>query len=128
MSLELKELNEGRILEVLVTGKLEKADYELMVPEVERLIRQYGKLRVLLELRDFHGWTAGGLWEDLKFDVKHFRDIERLAILGEKKWQEGMATFCKPFTTAEIRFFPPEEAEEARRWIQADVENPGAAI
>ena len=33
-----------------------------------------------------HGWDAGALWEDIKFDIKHFADIERLAMVGEKKW------------------------------------------
>jgi hypothetical protein len=43
------------------------------------------------------------LWEDIKFSVKHFADIERLAMVGDKKWQRGMAAFCKPFTKATIR-------------------------
>jgi hypothetical protein len=57
------------------------------------------------------------LWEDIKFDVKHFRDIERLALVGEKKWEEGMATFCKPFTTAEVRYFDRAQVDDAREWI-----------
>ena len=37
----------------------------------------------------FQGWDAGAAWEDLKFDLKHFGDIERLAMVGDKKWQHG---------------------------------------
>ena len=69
-------------------------------------------------MRDFHGWTAGALWEDIKFDVRHFRDIERLALVGEKKWEKGMAVFCKPFTTAKVRYFERAKADEARAWLQ----------
>jgi hypothetical protein len=117
MPVELKELSGGRTLEVRATGKLAASDYVELVPAFERLKKQHGKLRLLFELHDFHGWTAGGLWEDLKFEEKHFSDIERLAIIGETKWQEGMAKFCKPFTTAHVRFFKPDQAETAREWL-----------
>ena len=49
--------------------------------------------------------------------MRHFADIERLAMVGEKKWQKGMATFCKPFTTATIRYFDHADAVEARKWL-----------
>jgi len=48
--------------------------------------------------------------KDIKFDIKHFADIERLAMVGDKKWQHGMATFCKPFTKATIRYFDHADA------------------
>ncbi len=117
MSVELHEENEGRILRVQVSGKLHKEDYGTFLPEVERLIRQHGKIRILLQLRDFHGWTAGALWEDIRFDLKHFNHIERLAIVGENKWQHGMAVFCRPFTTATIRYFDHHQLEAAQGWI-----------
>src|SRR5664280_1425871 len=105
MPIKLNEENGGKILAVHVSGKLVKADYEHFVPEFERLVRQHGKLRVLFDMTGFHGWTAGALWEDTKFAMHHFSDIERLAVVGEKKWQHGMATFCKPFTKATIQYF-----------------------
>jgi hypothetical protein len=113
----------GRLLRVRVTGKLTKADYAIFVPMVERLMRLHGKIRILLELNDFHGWTAGALWEDVKFDAKHFNDIERLAIVGEKRWEHGIALFCRPFTTAKIRYFDQSELLDADAWIRAGLSN-----
>ena len=109
----------GNVLEVAVTGKLTKDAYQQLVPAVDKQIQDHGKLRILFVMRDFHGWTAGALWEDTKFDLKHWRDIERLAIVGETKWEQGMATFCKPFTTAEVRYFDHAQSEAARQWISA---------
>lgn len=116
MSIELREENEGKLLEVLVTGKLTAADYEHFTPEVERLIQQYGKINILFEMSEFHGWEAGAAWEDTKFGFRHFSDIGRLAVVGEKKWQEWMVTVCRPFTKAEIRYFDHAAAAEARTW------------
>jgi len=110
----------GKLLEVSVTGKLTKEFYEDFVPTVEQQIAEYGKIRVLFAMRDFHGWTAGALWEDIKLDLKHWRHIERLAIVGEKKWQHGMAVFCKPFTMAKVRYFDQTEIAGARVWLEED--------
>jgi TusA-related sulfurtransferase len=120
MTAEIKELKGGKILEVRTTGKLAKQDYEHFVPITERLIGTHGKIRILFEMHDFHGWEAGALWEDIKFDVKHFRDIERLAIVGETKWEKGMAVFCRPFTTAKVRYFDTKDIDQARQWIEGD--------
>jgi hypothetical protein len=116
----LETISAGRVLEVRVVGKLTKEAYETFVPAVDAQIKQYGKLRILFVMQDFHGWTAGALWEDLKFDVTHWKDIERLAVVGDKKWEKGMAAFCKPFTKAEIRYFDLAQLEQAREWLQSE--------
>ncbi len=121
MPLEFNELAEGKILVVEATGKISKADYAEFVPETERLIKEFGKIRVLFEMHDFHGWEMAGVWEDTKFDLKHFRDIERLGIVGEKAWEHGMAVFCRPFTTAKLQYFDSSKAEDAMNWIEEGI-------
>ena len=116
-SVTLNETNGGKVLEVQLTGKLAKEDYQHFIPAVERLVKTHGKIRMLVEMHDFHGWTAGALWQDIKFDAKHFADIERLAIVGEAKWQHGMAVFCKPFTYAKVRYFERPAIDQARQWL-----------
>jgi len=119
MPVTLLEKQDGKVLQIKISGKLSKDDYHSFTPEVERLIGKHGKLRILAQTVDFDGWTAGALWEDIKFDAKHFNDIEKLAIVGDSKWEEGMAHFCKPFTTAEVRFFETEKLAEAETWVEA---------
>jgi hypothetical protein len=74
---------------------------------------------MLFDMTDFHGWEASAAWEDFKFGIKHFSDIERLAMVGEKQWQHGMATFFKPFTKAEVRYFDHADHAEAGKWLRA---------
>lgn len=117
MPIQLIEENGGKVLVAHVSGKLVKADYEHFVPEFERLIEQHGKLRLLFDMTDFHGWELSAAWEDFKFGIEHFADIDRLAMVGERQWQHGMAIFCKPFTKATVRYFEHADADEARRWL-----------
>jgi hypothetical protein len=118
MSVELSQLDGANILEIKISGKLVKEDYERFMPELDRLIDQFRKIRLLVEMRDFHGWSAGALWEDIKLDWKHYSDIERVALVGDKRWQKGMSIFCKPFTTARIRYFELSDLANAREWIE----------
>ena len=126
MALQVNELVGGKILEVLLTGKLHKEDYQHFVPQVERLIAQHGKIRILMEMRDFHGWDLAALWQDVKFDSANFKHIERIAMVGDKMWEHGMAIFCKPFTTAEVRYFDVKDRSAALQWVESGIASGGA--
>ena len=121
MTVELYEQNDGKIISLKINGQLHKEDYELLTPRVERFIEQYGKIRLMVEMADFHGWDTGALWEDIKFDVRNFSKIERIAFVGDKKWEKRMSIFCKPLTTGKIRYFDESEKEQAYTWIEEGV-------
>jgi len=72
---------------------------------------------MLIELLDFKGWSVGAMWEDTKFGLSHFNDIDRLAIVGDKQWEKTMATFIKPFTTAIVKYFDIGKLDAANAWI-----------
>lgn len=116
--LVLQETAGSNVLEVEVSGKLTRGDFERFIPEVEAFIRKHGKIRVLLVMRNFHVWNLGALWEEVKFDVRHFDDFERIAMVGENKWQQWMSRACEPFTSAQIRYFHADEVETARAWLR----------
>jgi hypothetical protein len=118
MAIKLNEETGSKLLIISVTGKLTREDYKSFVPKVEELIQKLGKIRVVFEMRDFHGWDTSALWEDIKFDIRHFSDIESLALVGDKKWEKGMSIFCKPFTKAQIKYFDLTEIYKAYEWIR----------
>jgi hypothetical protein len=118
MPIELREENGGKVLVVHASGTFVKADYPPFVAEFERRVQKPRKQHVLFDMTGLRGWDAGAAWEDMKFDFKHFADIDRLAIVGDKKWQHGMAIVLKPFTKAAIRYFDETESAEARKWLE----------
>ena len=116
--IDLAADSSSNVIRVTVSGKLTTEDYELFVPEVEQLIEDHGKICILFEMNDFHGWKVGAAWEDFKFGMKHFHDIEKIAMIGDKAWEHGMATFCRPFTKAKIKYFEKGQEEQARQWLE----------
>jgi hypothetical protein len=101
-----------------MSGKLHDEDYKKFVPVVEAAVAKQGKVRLLAQFEDFHGWDLHALWDDIKFATKHCADIERIALVGDRKWEEWMAKVCKPFTLAKIRYFDAAQADQARAWLQ----------
>lgn len=107
-----------RVVSLQVIGSLRQKDYDLFAAQLDSLIRQHGKLRVLVELVDFQGWTAGAAWKEVKLAIKHFDDIERVAIVGENRFERGMTGLAGAFTSAKVRYFDVERREEAESWIR----------
>jgi len=113
------EIVHAKILDINLHGKLTSQDYKSLIPGIERLIRDRGKLRILVTMHEFDGWDLGALWEEIKREWKHFADVERLAIVSEETWQRRMACFCKPFTAAKLRHFTFDRLEQAYTWLEA---------
>jgi hypothetical protein len=128
MSAKITEEAGGLVLHVYASGKMTRDDYKELLPRVEQDIMQHGKIRVLVDMHDFHGWEGRALWDDLKFDFKHFNDIERLAFVGENKWQSWLSKLCRLFTTAKIRYFTRDHAADAESWIVESSEMKKAVV
>ncbi|MFW5882308.1 MAG: STAS/SEC14 domain-containing protein [Planctomycetota bacterium] len=116
MTVAIQPLADGQTLMVHLSGKLRQDDYQAIRPQVERLLAERDAINVVVDTEGFTGWSPGALWEDIKLDVKHRNDLGRVAVIGERQWHQGMATFCRLFTQAEVRFFEPQEREDARAW------------
>ena len=100
-----------------LSGKLHDEDYKTFVPLVDAEIARDGKVNVLVQFHDFHGWDLHALWDDIKFSTTHCTKIKRIAIVGEKTWEKWMAAVCKPFAMAKIRYFDAKDAESAKKWL-----------
>lgn len=117
MSVAVRDLGGGAI-ELNVEGQLQAEDYEDFEPLVEEQVGRNGAINLLVRVGDFSGWSPAAMWEDLKFDVKHYNDVSRLAIVGKEHSDKWMATVSKPFTSAEVEFFPERSLQQARAWVQ----------
>lgn len=116
MPIEMKKEPAGWFF-VRVSGTLVKQDYNKFEPEFRQATGADNKLRLLVDMRTLEGWEPAALWEEIKFDVQHFKRMQRLAVLGSKHWQHVMTSFADIFTGAEIQYFEPNQEELARIWL-----------
>lgn len=118
--LEVMPESTGKILWLRAGDWLTDRDYrEVFIPRLEAVLREHGKVRVLFHLEpDFRGWTPGALWEDLKLDLKHRGDFEKVALVGASFWADAVMRLFAHFMPGEVRTFLREHLAEAWIWIQ----------
>jgi hypothetical protein len=111
----------GNTIGFLIQGRLTREDYTgLLVPELVAIIERHAKGRVLLQMKNFGGWTIGGAWEDF-INWPRFLSIERMAVVVDDSWDEWMTWLFRLFATIgiDMRFFREERLDEAWAWLRA---------
>jgi hypothetical protein len=116
--------NHGRLLALRVSGKLERLDYDRIVPVVEAAIAAHAPIRVLIEMDDFRGFSAAALLEELKFDVRNRKHFERIAVLGGGVLARWLTKVGRALFTADVRSFHPQHERTARAWIAEGIQPP----
>ena len=101
-----------------MTGKLTNADYKALAPEFEDGIKRYGKIRLLWLLEDFHGWEPRAAWDDYDYWRKYGKEIERVAIVGNKRWEEWMTKLAQLFMKGGVKYFDESQLDDAWAWVR----------
>ena len=110
------------ILAFRLSGKLSDADYQIFVPAVEQALAAVGKpISLLAKFDDFHGWDLHAAWDDLKFGVRHYSDLDRIALVGDTRREKRMARLARPFTKASVRYFDANTEEAAWLWLRTGI-------
>ncbi|MFN6943763.1 MAG: STAS/SEC14 domain-containing protein [Cytophagaceae bacterium] len=116
---DLLEKTHEKVLATKISGKLTEQDYKEMFPLVEETVEKYGKICLYVELENFEGWDSPkSFWDEFKISFKHYTDLEKVAIVGEKKWEEYATKASNFLNPATIRYFSEDQKEEAYNWIE----------
>ncbi|HMJ64243.1 MAG TPA: STAS/SEC14 domain-containing protein [Candidatus Binatia bacterium] len=117
MSASIVDATDG-ILTIKFTGKLTQPELAAVQKSADEFVQQHGKVRFLAVAENFQGWEKGGDWGDLSLQAEVDPHIEKMAIVGEKKWEELALVFtAQGFRGFPIEYFQPAELKEARAWL-----------
>ena len=109
----------GNLIKLRVSGQLTKQDYERIIPMLETHINLHGKLKLYCEVENMEMPTLPAIWEDLKFDFKHYNDFTHIAMVGEPEWMAALTKLVAPVIPAEVRVFTREEKDAALLWLNS---------
>lgn len=114
----VKRLDDTVFMALSISGKFTHEDYERFVPMVENILKDCKEpsISVLADIRKFEGWEIHAMWDDLKFSLKHFTKFNKIAVVGNKKWEEFIVKISNLWTPYEIVFF--EDYDEATEWVK----------
>jgi hypothetical protein len=117
MSAKIVDTTEG-VLTIKFTGKLRQPELAAVQRSAREFVEQHGKASVLAVVEDFVGWEKGGDWGDLSLQMDVDPHIEKMAIVGERRWEELALIFvAKGLRSFPIEYFQPAELDRARAWL-----------
>jgi SpoIIAA-like len=101
-----------------MSGTLKRSEFGAEQSALARQIDSGSKPRLLVILENFEGWERGGDWNDLDFMFSHGGKISKIAIVAEPRWETLALAFAGAgVRRAPVKFFPPNELEQARSWL-----------
>jgi len=90
LSIGIERVNNEFFLSLKAVGKLTHEDYEKINPMLESALEgvKDPQVKVFIDGSEFEGWELRAAWDDLKMGLKHGNNFDKIAIFGNKKWQE----------------------------------------
>ena len=118
LSIGIETVNSNIFLSLKATGKLTHEDYQTITPMLDAALNsvQDPKVKVLIDGTELEGWEARAAWDDLKLGLKHGSEFDKIAIYGNKNWQEISARIGSWFISGEVSYF--ENMDDALFWLQ----------
>ncbi len=118
MLMKLEQSSPG-ILGFVASGRLTDNDYKnFLIPAVKEAIDESGQIRLLFQLDGFRGWDIQAAWDDLIFGMEINNNVDKIAIVGDARWEEWVTRLVKAFTHGEARHFHLDSVDQAWSWVK----------
>jgi hypothetical protein len=112
-----------RVLAYSINGRIEKADIERVVADMDAKVPMAEKVRLYVEVNHPDGMTPEALFRDLQLGVprtQYLLRIERVAIVSDSNAIRAFAAAqSKIARWFETRIFEGHEKLDAATWVQA---------
>ena len=109
--------NLGDTLTFKISGKLSQAELADVQKTAAQILQREGTKHLLVIAENFQGWGKGD-WGDLSGQLVMDQFIDRMAIVGDKKWKDLALLFAgKGIRRVAIEYFSPAELTTAQAWL-----------
>lgn len=119
LELHTESLPDGILAEAHAHGTLDGADYDALVPELNKLLSENASVSFLLFMEEFHGWDIESMARELKWDAENRGRIRKVAVVGDQPWEKWAVTLSKFLLPGNVRYFTRPDEEAARRWVRS---------
>lgn len=119
LSIGIERVEDDFFISLKAIGKLTHADYEIITPMLDSALAtvKTPKVNVLVDGTELEGWELRAAWDDLKLGLKHHNEFHKIAIYGNKNWQEIAAKVGAWFISGEVKYF--DNIADATAWIKS---------
>jgi hypothetical protein len=118
MGTEIAEVADG-IVTVRISSCLSEPELADLQRRVAERLRALGQASILVLAETFEGWERGGEWNDFALQEQNDPYILKMAIVGDRQWEELALLFAaKGLRAFPIEFFAPDDLAGARAWLE----------
>ena len=110
--------SKGSLICIKVSGKLTDAEYKNFIPHVESVIKEFGTIKLYVDILDLDGWEWRVAWDDFAFGIKYWNNFSKLALVGERRWEKFSVLVVDKIHKADVRCFDRANSSVALAWIQ----------
>ncbi len=111
------EQHDAHLCVLRVSGELKKTELDAAESKFVE-IAAAGTIKLLVLLENFTGWERGEAWGDTDFFFKHRDDFEKIAVVGNPRWEAQVLAFTGAgLRKGPVKFFPETAKSEARAWL-----------
>jgi len=117
LSIGIERVDNSFYLSLKAIGKLTHQDYQVITAMIDAAVKEVteAKIKALFDVTEMEGWELRAAWDDFKLGLKHGSEFEKIAIYGNKHWQEIIANIGSWFISGEIEYF--EKHQQAVDWL-----------
>ena len=118
LSIGIERIDDRFFLSLKAVGKLTHEDYKIITPMIDSALEgvKDPKINAIIDGTELQGWEMRAAWDDFRLGLKHGSEFEKIAIVGNKKWQENTAKIGSWFVSGEVKYF--ESEVDALDWLQ----------
>ncbi len=112
------EQHPDRLLVLRVGGELKKVELDALQSAFVWKMAGAGMVKLLVLLKNFTGWERSEAWGETDFFFSHRNDIEKIAVVGNPRWDAQVLAFASPgLREGPMKLFPETSESEARAWL-----------
>ena len=117
LSIGIERVDKHFFLSIKAVGKLTHQDYQIITPLIDSALDAVNQpsVDVLIDGTEFEGWELRAAWDDMKLGLKHNNQFNKIAIYGNKNWQEIAAKIGNWFISGDVKYFT--HLNEASDWL-----------
>nr|WP_228748772.1 STAS/SEC14 domain-containing protein [Vibrio vulnificus] len=99
------------------TGTLTHQDYQAIAPVLEAALTGINRqqMNMLADISEFSGWEPRAAWDDFQLGLKIGFSVNKVAVYGDKNWQELAAKVGSWFISGEMKSF--SDYDSAITWL-----------
>jgi hypothetical protein len=122
---ELLNFPDPNVYGIELSDTLTEEDHEVLTSTLRDSLEQHTTTRALFVMNDVDDWEPEERWEDLAFDIRHLRDLDKVAVVGDDLWETWLEKAELLFPMSTVQTYAAEDREEAIEWLRGGMEVPG---